>query len=157
MIILTRAPRVGVVVTVMHMLSPHVLPQSGGFVVEIGDAFIKLRHATPLRHITRRRRRRHGSGRKEPRPAKAPVSPRHSCSSEFFARLVHPRGAKMNCRKQNCNEGSQAELQQCLFSPNLANVRQISTLIFHGKNDTDSPCCVFFLMEKFRQILTLKK
>ncbi len=45
MIILTRAPRVGVVVAVMHMLSPHVFPQSRGFVVEIGDAFIKLRHA----------------------------------------------------------------------------------------------------------------
>jgi hypothetical protein len=62
----------------------------------------------------------------------------------------------MNYRKQNCNEGSQAELQQCLFSPNLANVRQISpkfdfkemistyTNHFSWKNGPISPDFEFF-------------
>ncbi len=110
MVILTRASLV-IVIAVMHMLPPHILPHPGRVVVELGDAFIKLRHATPLRHVARRRRRRRQApGRRERRPAKSQVSPRHSScrnlrnfSRNRTARLGHrrrqrgkPRGAEEN-------------------------------------------------------------
>ncbi len=109
MVILTRAS-LAIVIAVMHMLPPHILPHPGGVIVELGDAFIKLRHATLLRHVARRRRRRRAPERRERRPAKSQVSPRHSSWRNLrnfprnrTARLGHrrrqrekPRGAAEN-------------------------------------------------------------
>ncbi len=125
MVILTRAS-LAIVIAVMHMLPPHILPHPGGVIVELGDAFIKLRHATPLRHVARRRRRRQAPGRRERRPAKSQVSPRHS-SCRNLKKIPRNRTARLGHRRRQRQKPRGAAENNLNAAPN-ANFRHS-----HGK------------------------